>query len=288
MKKLLNSVNLGQEFMLNNGLEIKNLNELSETLKAMSNEVFEHHANGQRHDFSNWVGDAVGDSVLKNRISKIFDKNQLSNMVSQRINEINQNKLETKIDFHHNDELLTNDLSQNMIQNHIELKNKLEDEVMVMAESVVQQMETPNNETSNNSNENVDANKNLGLPTELPKDIPTELPTDIPSDNELPQTMPEGEDMVPESMPPEENLPSKENKDVLEPAKIESETMSPENTNTENTETKSVEENSNQEVVDSNTPNEDSSDVKKDVKSTELNNPENNLKNEINTGNERK
>ena len=65
-KTLLRDVSPDQAFWVSNGPVLKNLEELSNALPAMSGDTFSHHVNKEKNDFSNWVREAIGDKKLAN------------------------------------------------------------------------------------------------------------------------------------------------------------------------------------------------------------------------------
>jgi hypothetical protein len=55
-------------FYLNNGKKLKNISELMESLKDMSQDLFSFHVNEQNNDFANWIRDVFGAKELSRRI----------------------------------------------------------------------------------------------------------------------------------------------------------------------------------------------------------------------------
>ena len=55
-------------FYLNNGKKLKNISELMESLKYMSQDLFSFHVNEQNNDFANWIRDVFGAKELSRRI----------------------------------------------------------------------------------------------------------------------------------------------------------------------------------------------------------------------------
>jgi hypothetical protein len=74
-----------KHFWCQDGKVVKNLKELEEALNGMGDETFHYHASGGRNDFSNWIGDVVGDNKLANDLSKAKSRIQASKAVAQRI-----------------------------------------------------------------------------------------------------------------------------------------------------------------------------------------------------------
>jgi len=61
-------------FYLKDGRKIKNLLELTEAFESMTEDVFRHHVNEMRNDFSTWVNDVFEDKDLAKDIQDIRDK----------------------------------------------------------------------------------------------------------------------------------------------------------------------------------------------------------------------
>ncbi len=58
-------------FVLKDGRLLKNLKELADALEHMSEDVFSHHVNSGRNDFSNWVRDVLNESELAEDLQAI-------------------------------------------------------------------------------------------------------------------------------------------------------------------------------------------------------------------------
>lgn len=61
-------------FYLADGRKVKSLLELTEALESMSEDVFRHHVNAARNDFSNWVNDVFMDKELAQDLKSVRDK----------------------------------------------------------------------------------------------------------------------------------------------------------------------------------------------------------------------
>lgn len=59
-----------KRFVLQDGRLLKDLKELADALEHMSEEVFTHHANSSKNDFSSWVRDVLCESELAEDIAK--------------------------------------------------------------------------------------------------------------------------------------------------------------------------------------------------------------------------
>ena len=58
-------------FWINNGPILKNLEDLKNALKKISEETFKCHVNKEKNDFANWIKNALGDRILANKLAKI-------------------------------------------------------------------------------------------------------------------------------------------------------------------------------------------------------------------------
>ena len=67
-KKKLADVPIEQNFRMNTGAEIRNLNELLSTLKGISEETFRKHVNDEKNDFATWIRHSVGDRELAEKL----------------------------------------------------------------------------------------------------------------------------------------------------------------------------------------------------------------------------
>ena len=64
----------GKRFVLHDGRILKNLKELAEALEHMSEEVFRHHANPSKNDFSNWIAGVLHEKELAEELKSIDDR----------------------------------------------------------------------------------------------------------------------------------------------------------------------------------------------------------------------
>ena len=61
-------------FVLKDGKKIKNLKELAESLSTMGDDVFHHHVNSFRNDFSSWVNDVFNEKTLAEELKHMNNK----------------------------------------------------------------------------------------------------------------------------------------------------------------------------------------------------------------------
>lgn len=70
MNKFEKNVAPDQVFYLSNGKVLNNLKELYHEMGQMPDDVFFHHVNTERNDFSTWVRDVMGEKALSAKITK--------------------------------------------------------------------------------------------------------------------------------------------------------------------------------------------------------------------------
>jgi hypothetical protein len=74
-----------KRFFCQDGCISKNLTELSVCLSHISPDVFNHHVNGAKNDFSNWIREVLGDGTLADDLSEITKQAEAVKIVSERI-----------------------------------------------------------------------------------------------------------------------------------------------------------------------------------------------------------
>ena len=82
---LLNNVPDEYVFYLNDGRILRNMEELKDALKSMSDELYAYPVNAEKNDFSNWVRDIICDEKLARDLLKSKDRIQSYRVVAQRI-----------------------------------------------------------------------------------------------------------------------------------------------------------------------------------------------------------
>lgn len=65
------------EFYLKGGKAIKSLKSLAKELKGMSGDVYDHHVNPVKNDFSNWIKNSLKDENLAGKIDGHISKIEL-------------------------------------------------------------------------------------------------------------------------------------------------------------------------------------------------------------------
>lgn len=83
--KRLGDVPQERLFWCQDGQALKNLEELEAALRRMDDETFRYHSSETKSDFSNWVGDVVGDEKLSRDLSKCRSQAEAAKCVADRI-----------------------------------------------------------------------------------------------------------------------------------------------------------------------------------------------------------
>ena len=75
-------------FYVNNGMTIRNLDELAVALELMDVEVFEYHVNTEKNDFSNWVKDIINEEGLAKELLNIKSKTASAERIRKYMNKV--------------------------------------------------------------------------------------------------------------------------------------------------------------------------------------------------------
>ena len=84
-KARLGNVPLEKRFWVVDGTYLSNLDELRAALEGMADETYLVHCNGDKSDFSNWVGDVIGDEKLSAELKKCTTNREAAKLVAARI-----------------------------------------------------------------------------------------------------------------------------------------------------------------------------------------------------------
>ena len=84
-KKVLGEAPEEHHFVVADGKKLKNVLELADALETMSEEIFRHHANEFKNDFSSWVKDVFYDHSLAEDISRAKTKFETQIAILRRI-----------------------------------------------------------------------------------------------------------------------------------------------------------------------------------------------------------
>lgn len=72
-------------FWCHDGREMKNLDELAVALTEMSDDTYRYHVTSDKSDFTNWVGDVIGDAILAKELLKAADRPDAARKVQVRL-----------------------------------------------------------------------------------------------------------------------------------------------------------------------------------------------------------
>jgi hypothetical protein len=64
-------------FYVQDGKVLTSLDDLTNQLPDISEDAFTQHVNKDKNDFSNWIGDAIGDTELAKQVKKVKTKSGL-------------------------------------------------------------------------------------------------------------------------------------------------------------------------------------------------------------------
>lgn len=85
VKKPLVKAPVEYAFWCHDGSIFADLYELAEGLKIMSDETFTYHSNLEKHDFSNWIRDIIGDEQLADDLAMVSSRSEAVSCVIARI-----------------------------------------------------------------------------------------------------------------------------------------------------------------------------------------------------------
>jgi len=78
-----------QCFWVNNGPALRNVKDLSDALKSMSEDSYSYHVNAEKNDFANWVLNALKDETLASKLSKAKTLKSATKAVDDRLKKYN-------------------------------------------------------------------------------------------------------------------------------------------------------------------------------------------------------
>ena len=84
-KKILGEAPEEHHFVVADGRKLKNIIEFADALETMSEEVFRHHVNEAKNDFSNWVKDVFHDHSLAEDIARAKNRLETQIVVLRRL-----------------------------------------------------------------------------------------------------------------------------------------------------------------------------------------------------------
>lgn len=84
-KKILGEAPVERHFVVADGRKLKNIIELADALETMSEEIFRHHANEFKNDFSAWVKDVFYEHSLAEDIARAKNKFETQIVILRRL-----------------------------------------------------------------------------------------------------------------------------------------------------------------------------------------------------------
>ncbi|MBU4422043.1 hypothetical protein KKB41_03770 [Patescibacteria group bacterium] len=76
-------------FWINNGPILKNIKDLADALKNMSEELFAYHVNAEKNDFAVWAENVLKDETLAKKIAKSKSLKAAAKAVGARLKKYN-------------------------------------------------------------------------------------------------------------------------------------------------------------------------------------------------------
>ena len=87
-KRILGHVPGESVFWLNDGRSLGTLKDLSKVIGRMKKDVFEHHVNKEKNDFSNWIHDIIKDNKLASDLKKLKTKAGMAKKIKARVKQL--------------------------------------------------------------------------------------------------------------------------------------------------------------------------------------------------------
>ena len=84
-KKVLGEAPVEHHFVVADGRKLKNIIELADALETMTEEIFRHHANEFKNDFSSWVKDVFYDHSLAEDITRARNRLETQIVILRRL-----------------------------------------------------------------------------------------------------------------------------------------------------------------------------------------------------------
>ena len=88
--KFLSDTTIDHYFLVHGSMVVKNLEELQENLEYMPERIFGLHVNLTKNEFYDWIRNAIGDTELAEAIKDVKSREQMSDILKQRINQLRE------------------------------------------------------------------------------------------------------------------------------------------------------------------------------------------------------
>ncbi|MBI4188029.1 MAG: hypothetical protein HY529_02370 [Chloroflexi bacterium] len=89
-KRLLSDVPEEYVFRACDGCVLRNMKELGNELKTITDENYAFHANAEKNDFTNWVRDIIKDDRLAKDLQKASNRVQAAKVTASRIDTLSR------------------------------------------------------------------------------------------------------------------------------------------------------------------------------------------------------
>jgi len=90
--RILSDVHHSKHFRTKSNVSVKNLDELYNEIRKMSDDEFNHHLSPDKNDFKEWIHHAVNDFDLAEELAKCKTKQQILGKLNSRIEHLHQIK----------------------------------------------------------------------------------------------------------------------------------------------------------------------------------------------------
>ncbi len=104
IKYILREVDANEAFIMKNGIKLYSLEDLTDALRIISDDIYNYHVTHERNDFATWVRDVFNDLTLAARLYAAKNRFDAADKVEERI-EFLKKRLEYKEKVRKNNEL---------------------------------------------------------------------------------------------------------------------------------------------------------------------------------------
>lgn len=73
------------KFYMSDGKVLSSLQELHQALQQISDNTYQYHANAQKNDFANWVGDIIKDPALAKKLKASKNRTQAIKEIAKKV-----------------------------------------------------------------------------------------------------------------------------------------------------------------------------------------------------------
>ncbi|MBI2176544.1 hypothetical protein HYU40_04350 [Candidatus Woesearchaeota archaeon] len=87
-KRILSNTPPEKAFWVNNGPVLKNVIELANAARNLTEQQFAHHVNKVKNDFAKWAAEVIRDSELARTLLRIKSKDELAGAITERLKQL--------------------------------------------------------------------------------------------------------------------------------------------------------------------------------------------------------